>query len=93
MATLKENLIAAKALIDKPKKWVKGAFHQGECRCAVGAIGDILDEEGRMPALNAVRACLPEGFSALMDFNDAPGTTHADIMALFDRAIAAQDGA
>ncbi|CDP50680.1 hypothetical protein [Devosia sp. DBB001] len=43
----------------------------------------------------ALLAALPDGWSpdalsAIPDFNDDDTTTHADIMALFDRAIAAQ---
>ena len=37
----------------------------------------------------ALRAVAPT--KQLSIFNDAEATTHADIMALFDRAIAAQD--
>jgi hypothetical protein len=31
---------------------------------------------------------LPDGWSGVVEYNDAPSTTHADILALFDRAIA-----
>jgi hypothetical protein len=35
-----------------------------------------------------MRAKLPPGWSSVEAYNDAPTTTHADILALFDRAIA-----
>jgi hypothetical protein len=103
--TLKSDLIAAKALIDTPEKWQKGDYGSVEgCMCALGACRVAIygttefligidwrgDENGLAKAL---RAALPkrwsQSFSGVSDFNDAPGTTHADVMALFDRAIAA----
>jgi hypothetical protein len=96
MATVKENLIAARALIDMPEKWGKGSYQEGGCHCAIGAVLKVQgllgiscfagDEE------NALKAALPT-LDMVEHFNDHPFTTHADIMALFDRAIAAQDGA
>ena len=40
-------------------------------------------------ALLALRAALPPSIAWIPDYNDDPKTTHADILALFDRAIAA----
>ena len=101
--TLTSDLIAAKALIDTPEKWRKGDYGSlGNCMCALGACRAAIygttehlrgrywrgDENGLAEAL---RAALPDpwSFSGVSDFNDAPETTHADVMALFDRAIAA----
>lgn len=105
MATVKENLIAAKALIDTPDKWVKHHFGFDGCMCALGALGRALgvdpsDDMG--PNEAALGGALPAGFQSntnlslgtkVANYNDHPDTTHADIMALYDRAIAAQDGA
>jgi hypothetical protein len=47
-----------------------------------------------LPATAALTRHLPDEFRrrwGLGMFNDAPTTTHADIMALFDRAIAAEE--
>ena len=41
--------------------------------------------------LRAVRAHLPADFVSLTSFNDNPTTTHADIIALIDRAIATEE--
>lgn len=102
MATVRENLIAAKALIDTPEKWGKGDFTPAPgCFCTFGAIAAIngfrfgVDKYPPTYAEDmAIARCLPEGWAARVDvvpdFNDDPSTTHADIMALFDRAIAAQ---
>lgn len=104
MATVKENLIAAKALIDTPEKWGKGAFEVSPgCLCAFGAIARALDPDidfecdgvGISREDRALAQALPDGWMKTVgmidSFNDHPDTTHADIMALFDRAIAMQD--
>ena len=93
MSSVHENLIAAKALIDTPEKWIKEHYVLEGCRCASGAVrfvesgGDEFGPLGEAHA--AMRMVLPAGFPSIPDFNDHPDTTHADIMALFDRAIAA----
>lgn len=101
MTDIVQILTDAKALIDTPEKWTKGWFarsannrrvRQGSnkaCRwCVVGAVGVASGSSGSCAAraLAALRECCSEDFIA--DFNDDPATTHADIMALFDRAIA-----
>jgi hypothetical protein len=40
-------------------------------------------------AIYALKRALPRGQYFVPDYNDDPKTTHADILALFDRAIAA----
>jgi len=105
---VREDLIAAKALIDTPEKWGKGldSFTRSYgtspigATCAMGACNAIAHvrsgyfghrNDGLFILLaKALRAQLPVGRS-VPDFNDAPTTTHADIMALFDRAIAAAE--
>jgi hypothetical protein len=87
--TVRDNLIAARALIDTPEKWVNGALQSGNCRCAVGAALDATDYLSGWEAVNALAKQLPSPFHHVPTFNDHPDTTHADILALFDRAIAA----
>lgn len=94
MATVRENLIAARALIDTPEKWGKGDYQpRPGCFCSIGAIDAAC---GRMSenaeAIDALRAALPERFErdGVVAFNDDDSTEHTDIMALFDRAIASQ---
>ena len=101
--TLKSDLIAAKALIDTPEKWRKGDYGSvNTCMCALGACRAAIygtteynhraDWHGDdTAAAHALNAALPVSGSmfGVSDFNDAPETTHADVMALFDRAIAA----
>ncbi len=60
------------------------------CFCALGACravsGSLTDES---PAARQIRDALGGRQYDLSAFNDAPTTTHADVLALFDRAIAA----
>ena len=103
MSSVHENLIAAKALIDTPQKWTKGHYQFGDCFCSLGALGCVLemtpsdDMGGNEIALGMA---LPADFepdseltvgTKVVNYNDHPETTHADIMALFDRAIAAAE--
>jgi hypothetical protein len=83
--SVREDLIAAKALIDTPEKF--GAMEFG----VLGALSDSLpEEEGVTDAdlrFNAMRnALLVQRTGTLMGLNRQG---HADIMALFDAAIAA----
>jgi len=109
--SLKDDLIAAKALIDTPEKWFKGIYgNDAGCMCALGACRMQIygspfggqSKDGTMvgdmnPLTKALVDVLPAGRWSVSDYNDAKSTTHADIMALFQRAIdrainAADDG-
>lgn len=72
------------------------------CACALGAVrvanwsahaihSVFVDIHDDTPAAHTLHSVLPDGFFTVNDFNDDPNTTHADIMALFDRAIAAAE--
>ncbi len=95
--SIKDDLIAAKALIDAPEKWTKGHYEMRGCFCAVGALlkvtglepdDDPTDSEKAL--IEALPALSRDTEFVITSFNDAKATTHADIMALFDRAIEAQ---
>lgn len=106
-STIKEHLIAARALIDTPEKWSKDIRGGSSCYCAIIATNRIAGgmneakEAGLWRALYDALPFVPDqpmirrghDWSGVEvgDFNDDPTTTHADIMALFDRAIAAQE--
>ena len=99
-----EILIAARAKIDTPQKWCKGSEalnSEGEpvdttdegavCFCAFGAINAVTPRYlYNSDAKNALRVAL--GRSFITDYNDRPETKHADIMALYDKAIEATEG-
>ena len=102
MNKIRDTLIAARALIEDEKCWTKGVIARDEdgnawtvgctpvCWCATGA---ILCCETEMPpdregALNYLRAALPPWPARSVPlFNDDFRTTHADVLAAFDRAI------
>lgn len=95
--TLHDDLVAAKALIADPARWVKDPGELGKCYCAVTAITGVFGASRlgtsihtrKRDAWEALASALPEGWGQVGIYNDDPTTTHADIMALFDRAIAA----
>lgn len=93
-----EILIAAKALIDTPDKWIKGRYaatasgqtigpdeKAATCFCSMGAIHRIsenFDDASR--AVIALEKNIPSDLG-IISFNDYK--THAEVMAMFDRAI------
>ena len=54
------------------------------CWCAIGAIESLTNET------YALRALYLMGVDDIAKWNDAPGRTQAEVLALFDRAIAAE---
>ncbi len=99
--SLRDDLIAARALIDTPDRWKKRAGDDGfgtPC-CAIVAAnrrsryGTAENEAMRRSLFEQLPAAYKKhGTLYGMDvgyFNDDPATTHADILALFDRAIEA----
>lgn len=87
MPTVKENLIAAKALIDSPAKWADwNRFSERRC---IYEVALSLDDD-RLAVISALIAeCIKTvGHDRLSHFNDDPDTTHSALMSLFDRAIA-----
>lgn len=93
--SLKDDLIAARALIDTPEKWGKGAGtylrHSGPA-CAHEALRRA-SPTGHDQLRRYLKLALPNGcaHASVPDFNDADTTTHAGIMALFQRAIDAAE--
>jgi hypothetical protein len=80
MPSVRENLIAARALIDTPEKW------------AVLSITGAMSIAAPSPeAHGAITDAMTTPFRLLGYFERSRSTTHADMMALFDRAIAAQE--
>jgi hypothetical protein len=95
-----ETLKAARQLITDPAKWTQGWFARnaaGEnvnalsqsavCFCALGA----LDKFNAVPAtIDAITRQLPSDLVTISKFNDTH--THAEVLALFDAAIAELEG-
>jgi hypothetical protein len=82
------HLRDARALIDTPQRWLKNNMADGNGGyCALGALIRI-KPEGWYAGYRYIRDLCPSG--RIEDFNDNKHTTHADILALFDRAIEAR---
>lgn len=90
----------ARELIADESRWTRGDYQIGDAFCAVGACGWVasggLDEVEVGPVYEALRVALPESFARagiapVQTFNDDPETSHAEVLALFDRAIAAEE--
>jgi hypothetical protein len=92
--TLVDDLKAAKALIDSPEKWRQG-IRPDVPLCAGEAMSEAITIHASDEMIVRKQAMVEAlGFfdlDHLVAFNDKPDTTHADIMALFDRAIAAAE--
>lgn len=100
--TLASDLRAARGLIDTPEKWTKHTLIRDDGgtlqRCAVAACYAVgRSYSGKLE--RALQRQIPLTFGGASNrlpsvarFNDAHTTTHADIMALFDRAIRAAEG-
>lgn len=81
--------------------WCKKAIHRatpdGPQFCALGAVyctdtGDMVrgDRGDRPAAVYLLRALDQKWGDDIVHFNNHPATTHADVLSLFDRAIAAR---
>lgn len=102
MKTAKQILIEARAKIADPEHWTQGAFARNytgsPCParsgtavrwCAVGAVLVFSYEEGLRQSRAAELAALHDAMERdIADFNDTH--THEEVIAAFDRAIAAQ---
>ena len=66
------------------------------CFCAMGAVRSLIPNSPSAWFVgdyvrNFINNHLPEGYRSIPAFNDNLDTTHADVLALFDRAIAAAE--
>lgn len=83
-------LTEARAKIADPKNWIKGRFVVDDCYCSVGAVYmSAVGEDNRAFRMEAIKALrVAAGVESVIDFNDAETTSHADVLAMFDKAIA-----
>lgn len=88
------ELTATRALIADPSHWGKVHYREGERYCVSGAARQV---GMSMASKRLLSLEVPATFRAdpvwrkwVPQFNDHPTTTHADVLALFDRAIAAR---
>ncbi len=76
-------LRAARAKIEKPENWCQGSFRNGHAYCALGAV-----RESSYGVIRYIEACdvLERLAGPIPKYNDSH--THAEVLSLFDRAIA-----
>lgn len=95
-------LRAAREKISKPGTWTQNATARDAdgCQllaidpgavswCAYGAIIAVSLREGHIAAIESVCRCT--GAESLGVWNDRDGRTHAEVLAAFDKAIAAEE--
>lgn len=92
-----------RALLEAPERWTQGYFARdaagqecvskdpaAQCWCIVGAMVRLGSDDPRpdVEFINVLKAHLGPAGRSLSMWNDAPGRTHADVLALLDRVIA-----
>jgi hypothetical protein len=94
-----EVLRAARAYISDPEHWYKGGYGYRGRSCALGAC-IRMSKHSWPEAQGALNRAVPDWWRVVSEetcrnpittYNDRPQTTHADILALFDRAIAVEE--
>lgn len=92
-------ILKARELLSDPKKWTQGQYCT-EARDAFCIIGAVHEAAGAQPDAGispvASKACERISITAKMhpaNFNDNKNTTHADVLALLDRAALSKAGA
>lgn len=94
MNTTADLLRKARALIDASEKWCQG-WGDGGRRCVLHALADVSpDGVYDRKASSLLSKCA--GWNSPLSlgyWNDRPGRTHAEVLALMDRAIAAAEAA
>jgi hypothetical protein len=96
-----EILKGARELLSDESKWRRDIYieEKGNVACGYCIMGaTTIAAAGRMPLSNRadelLRDALPLQYQgSIADFNDDPKTTHADVLALLDRAIAQEASA
>ncbi len=99
-----EVLKLARDLISTPDKWIKDEFaldsdgdvvdeisENAVCFCSYGAFNRVLlmYNVHTYDAKNVLTDIIKtQGYNSIVQWNDAPERTHADVLATFDMAIA-----
>jgi hypothetical protein len=101
IASTADILREARALIDTPEKWTQDAEARdadgnevlyndpsATCFCAIGAMSRAADEYSPSRETRILRrAVFGDVWRPIPSWNDAPETSHADVLEAFDRAI------
>jgi hypothetical protein len=90
--TVRDVLVAARALIENPEDWRKGAYRTRDAdghvlaRCACGALQDASRPKRAGQSSAAYQALKAAMGGDVCEWND--DHTHAEVLAAFDKAIA-----
>ena len=90
--SVRDVLVAARKLIEKPEQWVGGGEQYDFSRkCAGIALDSGNGNVGGTyadwsAACNLFRKVI--GADDIIPWNDTPGRTHAEVLSMFDKAIA-----
>lgn len=88
---LSEILAKARLLIENPANWSHddARWGTGGVECSVSAVGRVMWENRREAPYGDPLWPLGEaiGDASIVEWNDAPERTHAEVLAAFDRAI------
>lgn len=96
-----EVLRKARTELADPAKWHQGGYGHGTGTCLVGSVkvacgvgryGDLFTPDV-WAAVKVLRRLLgfESGLQGIFDFNDSPDTTHDEVLALLDWAIANEE--
>jgi hypothetical protein len=81
------SLGLARDSLSRPGGWCQGGESINGAQCAMRALATIADNAVWHDAYRRLRQALPDGYGSVAAYNDTPGRTQADIVALYDRAI------
>lgn len=102
-AVVRDIIVKARETLSDAAHWTKGAYARDKngvkcdarnrlsySYCTIGALTRVseIDSGQWVEAADALCKELPPEFDRITAFNDAATTNHADVLALFDRAIA-----
>lgn len=82
-----DALVKARALIEKPESWAQGTGNRARM-CMVQALNHACRNKGYAVAYDLLHEATGDRFVSY--WNDAPGRTHSEVLAAFDRAIASR---
>lgn len=88
MASTEELLVAAKNLIISPENWLQAEASNGKGGyCIIGALQAAGGDSSFITGLQAENCLRNVICQSIVDFNDAPGRTHKEVLDAFDTAI------
>ena len=97
----KQIITDTKQLLSDPERWTKNTSARdvngnmvaakddaARCWCLFGAVRVSTDNFGEaISVTNILCDYLPYGYMFLTNFNDAPETTHGDVIGVLDKAL------